>query len=76
MSYLRKILLPFRNSPARDADCRWTGEPLDHPALASMTPHEMADLPVPAFLVNSRGKPVQVFERACGAGSIEKQNCA
>ena len=36
---LRRRLAPTEEAPALD--------PIDHPALQRMTPHELADLPVP-----------------------------
>jgi hypothetical protein len=52
--------------------CSWIGEPMDHPAITSMTQHQLADLPIPAFATNSRGKLVQVFECAGPAELILK----
>lgn len=75
VKHLRKLFMVFKNSLGRvlNVDCSGAGEPMDHPAFASMTQRELADLPMPNFMINSEGKLIQVIDCAGGAGLISRQ---
>ena len=50
-SFLKKLLLKALagKGAGRSEEERWQQDPLSHPVLRRMTPHELADLPFDRF---------------------------